>query len=170
MPTYLLSCACGATVAVGPGNAGGVAACPRCNAQVAVPRLGELARLPTAAAAAPAARPWTAAHACVLGGGLTAALALAAAAYLAAAPQPPFDEDTIRRSVAAAGDLDIYLAWQALSRSGVARPSTPDEERVLKMADAGRAVATVLAVTAAAAAVIAAGGWVALSRPRGRAA
>lgn len=168
MPTYLLPCGCGATVEVGPGNAGGVAACRRCGGQVAVPRLGELARLPRAAAAAPAARPWTAAHACVLGGGLTAALALAAAAYLAAAPEPPFDEDTIRQGVAAAGDADVYRAWQALARSGVDRPSSPDEERIQKMAAAGRAVAAVLAVVAAAAASIAAGGWVALSRTRSR--
>lgn len=168
MPAYLLSCGCGATVEVGPGNAGGSAACPRCGAELAVPRLGELARLPTAAAAAPAARPWTAAHACLLGGGIVAALALAAAAYLAVVPEPPFDEATIRRSVAAAGDADVYRAWQALSRSGVARPSSPDEERLVKMAEAGRAVAAVLAAVAAAAAAIAVGGWVAGSRRRSR--
>ncbi len=131
-----------------------------------VPRLGELARLPVAAAAAPAGRPWTAAHACLLGGGCTAALAVVSALYLGSSPRAVFDEATIRRAVAAASESDVHKAWQALARSGVARPPSPDEERVTQVARVGQAVGTVLLSVAAAAAVLAVGAGVALSRSR----
>ena len=166
MTTYLLSCDCGATAEVGPGQAGGQAACPRCGARLSVPRLGELARLPVATARPPAARPWTAAHACLLGGGCIAAVALAAAAYLRSSPAAVFEPDTIRRAVAATREADAYKAWQALRRSGVARPSSPAEERAAQVARAGHGVGAVLLAVSAAAAAVAAGGAVALARSR----
>ena len=127
MATYQLSCACGATVAVGRGQAGGRTTCPGCGTTLPVPRLGELTRLPPTRHAAPAGRTWTAAHACLLGGAVTAVVSLASAAFLRAAPPPAFANDMIRAAVAAASTADVYRAWRGFAQSGVARPATPDE-------------------------------------------
>ena len=76
MKTYLLPCTCSARIEIGPGQAGGTVTCAACGATLAVPRLGELARLqPAAPRQATVARAWTAAHACLLGGAAVAALA-----------------------------------------------------------------------------------------------
>jgi|694.fasta_scaffold34241_7 hypothetical protein len=166
MTTYLLSCGCGARAEVGPGQAGGRAACPRCGATLTVPRLGELTRLPVAVAAPPTRRPWTAAHACLLGGGCVAAIALASALYLRTGPRAVFEPDTIRHAVAMAPAADVYKAWQALSRSGVGRPASPAEERATQVARVGQAVGTVLLAVAATAAAVALGGGAVLARGR----
>jgi hypothetical protein len=159
--TYLLACGCAATVSVSPGQAGGEVACPRCGAAITVPRLGELARLPTAAPEMEGhGGSWTTAHGCVLGGSLAALLAVAAASYLSMAPQPPVEAAMIRAGVAAASTTDIYKAWQALARSGVSRPTMADEDRI------ARAVAGVLWTVAAIGAAVAIGGGMALARGR----
>ena len=165
--TYLLACRCAATVAVGPGQAGGEVACPRCGAVITVPRLGELSRLPTAAPESGVhGGSWTTAHGCLLGGSLAALLAVAAASYLGMAPRPPVEADMIRASVAAASTTDIYKAWQALARSGVSRPTMADEERIVQVARSARSVAGVLWTVAAIGAAVAIGGGIALSRGR----
>lgn len=167
LKTYLLTCGCSAAVTVGPGQAGGNVTCPQCGASLAVPRLGELARLPSAAPAeAASAASWTAAHGCVLGGVLVALLAVAAAAYLGTAPRPLVEDAMIRAGVAAASTSDIYQAWQALARSGVSRQTMADEERIQQVARSARAVAAVLWTVAAVGAAVAIGGGVALARGR----
>lgn len=164
---YLLTCGCSAEVTVGPGQAGGNVTCPQCGASLAVPRLGELARLPSAAPAeAASAASWTAAHGCLLGGILVALLAVAAAAYLGTAPRPLVEDAMIRAGVAAASTSDIYKAWQALARSGVSRQTMADEERIQQVARSARAVATVLWTVAAVGVAVAIGGGVALARGR----
>lgn len=164
---YLLTCGCSAVVTVGPGQAGGAVTCPRCGASLPVPRLGELARLPAAAQAeGTPADSWKAAHGCFLGGILVAVLAMAAAAYLGVAPRPVVNDAMIRAGVAAASTSDIYKAWQALSRSGVARPTMEDEERIQQVARSARAVASVLWAVAAVGVAVAVGGGVALARDR----
>lgn len=164
---YLLTCGCSATVTVGPGQAGGGVTCPRCGASLAVPRLGELARLPAAVSVpATSSSPWTAAHGCALGGSLVALLAVAAAASIGAAPRPLVEEAMIRAGVAAASTSDVHKAWQALARSGVARPTMADEERIQQVARSARAVSTVLWTVAAVGAAVAIGGGVALARGR----
>lgn len=165
--TYLLVCGCAATVSVGPGQAGGEVACPRCGAVLAVPRLGELARLPMAAPELGGhGGSWTSAHGCVLGGSLAALLAVVAASYLSMAPRPPVEAAMIRAGVAAASTTDIYKAWQALARSGVSRPTMADEERIVQVARSARAVAGVLWTVAAIGAAVAVGGGMALARGR----
>ena len=165
--TYLLACRCAATVAVGPGQAGGEVACPRCGAVITVPRLGELSRLPTAAPESGVhGGSWTTAHGCLLGGSLAALLAVAAASYLGMAPRPPVEADMIRAGVAAASTTDIYKAWQALARSGVSRPTMADEERIVQVARSARSVAGVLWTAAAIATAVAIGGAIALAQGR----
>jgi hypothetical protein len=66
----------------------------------------------------------------MLAGGLVAGLAWAAAAMFAMPPRPPSATESIRASVAAASDTQVYQAWKSLARSGVARPPTPDERRI----------------------------------------
>lgn len=167
MKTYLLPCGCSASIEVGPGQAGGLVTCQACGATVPVPRLGELARLPSGQVPTRAASTWTAAHACLLGGGIVAALALAAAAYLGSAPAPLFDVAEIRASVAAAPTPTVYQEWRHLARSGVARPTLPHEQRLVAAARSGRALAAVLLAVAAAGAAAAGGGWIALAGRRG---
>lgn len=166
MKTYLLACGCGAAAEVGVGQAGGRVVCPRCGAALAVPRLGELVRLPAATVAPPAGHPWTAAHACLLGGTCAAALALATAWYLRTDPQLVFDPAAIRRAVAAAATTDVHKAWQALARAGVARAASPDEERLAQASRTARAVSIVLLAAAAAGAAVALGGGMAWARGR----
>ena len=163
--TYLLTCGCSATVNVGPGQAGGTVSCPNCNATLSVPRLGELSRLPPAPIApGVAAGSWTTAHGCILGGSLVALLAGAAALYLGMAPRPPVDAAMIRAGAAAASNADIYKAWNILARSGVSRPTMPDEERIMQVARSAQAAATVLWGVAALGAAAAIGGGVAVAR------
>jgi hypothetical protein len=163
--TYLLTCGCSATVNVGPGQAGGTVSCPNCNATLSVPRLGELSRLPPAPIApGVAAGSWTTAHGCILGGSLVALLAGAAALYLGMAPRPPVEAAMIRAGVAAASNADIYKAWNILARSGVSRPTMPDEERIMQVARSAQAAATVLWGVAALGAAAAIGGGVAVAR------
>ena len=165
--SYLLACGCAATVTVGPGQAGGVVSCPKCQATLSVPRLGELTRLPAAPVTTGVSNgPWTAAHGCILGGSLVALLAAAAAAYLGVAPRPPVEAAMIRAGVAAASTSDIYKAWQALAKSGVSRPSMADEERIMRVASSARAVATVLWGVAALGAAVAIAGGVVAARAR----
>jgi hypothetical protein len=72
-----------------------------------------------------------------------------------------FDLEAIRAAVRAAPDQDIYKAWkQGLSRSGVARPPTPEEQKLLRTSRFSDGVSRGLqilgglgALTAAAAAV-----------------
>lgn len=155
---------------VGPGQAGGTVTCPRCNVTLSVPRLGELSRLPAAPlASGVAAGSWTAAHGCILGGGLAALLAGAAALYLGMAPRPPIEAAMIRDGVAAASNVDIYKAWKALARSGVSRPTMPDEERIVQLARSAQSAAMVLWGVAALGAAVAIGGGVAVTRGRGAA-
>jgi hypothetical protein len=163
--TYLLTCGCSATVNVGPGQAGGTVICPSCSATLSVPRLGELSRLPPAPrATGVAAGSWTTAHGCILGGSLAALLAGAAALYLGVSPRPPVEPAMIRAGVAAASTSDIYKAWKALARSGVARPTMPDEERIVQVARSAQAAATVLWGVAALGAAVAIGGGLTVGR------
>lgn len=185
MKTYLLTCGCSAAIVVGPGQAGGEVVCPRCHTALPVPRLGALTRLPEAEAAGgvggerprgtaavggagrpqtAAATPWSAAHACLLGGCLTAALTAGAAAYLGRAPRPLLDEAMIRAGVAAAPMTDIHKAWQSLARSSVSRPTMPDEERLQQVARSARGVAAVLWGIVALGTVVAIGGAIAVAR------
>lgn len=164
MKAYLLTCGCSAVLTVGPGQAGAEVICPRCNAPMAVPRLGDLARLPSADAATIPARAWSAAHGCLLGGVLVAVLAAAVAAYLGSAPPPVTDEPAIRANVASLTNAEAYRAWQYLAKVGVWRPSLADEERMVQRAKAARSVAGVLWIVTAIGAAAAIAGGLALNR------
>ncbi len=93
-----------------------------------------------------------------------AVLACVAALYLGMVPQPPIEAAMIRAGVAAATNADIYKAWRALARSGVSRPTMPDEERIVQVARSAQAAATVLWGVAALGAAVAIGGGVAVRR------
>lgn len=170
MTTYLLTCDCSAEIPVGPGQAGGQAVCRRCGQPVDVPRLGELTRLPVASPAENSAGSWSAAHGCLLGGGLVALLALAGACYLGTTPRPVFEVAAIRTAADRTPIGEIYAIWHGLSRSGIARPRTVEEERIEQRSRSARSVATVLWVVAAVGVAVAVGGGVALAGRRGPAA
>lgn len=135
-----------------------------------VPRLGDLSRLPVAAPAARAGGSWSAAHGCLLGGVLLALLSLAGAGYLRTTPRPVFDAAAIRAEADRAPIGEIYRVWQFISRAGIARPRTVEEERVEQLSRSARSVSTVLWIVAAVGLAVAIGGGVALARRGGPAA
>ena len=166
MTTYLLTCDCSAEIPVGPGQAGGQAVCRRCGKSLDVPRLGELTRLPVASPAAKTVGSWSTAHGCLLGGGLVALLALAGACYLGMQPRPVFEAAAIRTAADSAPIGEIYAIWQGISRSGISRARTMEEERLEQLSRSARSVATVLWVVAAVGVTVAIGGGVALAGRR----
>jgi hypothetical protein len=168
MTTYLLTCACSAVIPVGPGQAGGQAVCGKCGKATDVPRLGELTRLPVASPVAKPGGSWSAAHGCLLGGMLVASLALAAAGYLGMAPRPVFEAAAIRADAERVPITEIHKAWQFISRTGISRPRTFEEERIDQLSRSARSVAAALWVVAAAGAAVAIGAGVALARRGGR--
>lgn len=166
--SFLVRCRCAADVAVRAGQAGERIACPGCGGPLDVPRLRDLELLPAAAAPAPVARPWNAAHGCVVAG-----IAVAAVATLAAAGVPVFGgrslppvvpDAVIRDVVMSADDADVYRAWRAVRRSGVNRLATDDEMRRQFFARSSGNLSAILWGIAAAGAALATGGGVLLVR------
>lgn len=131
MKSFLLPCDCSRPIEITAGQAGGVATCPACGREVAVPKLRDFSRLePVERGEAGPRAGWRLGHACMLAGGITAVLAWAGAATLSMPPQPTITAETIRANVAAANDRQIFEAWKALSQSGVARSPLPEEKRL----------------------------------------
>lgn len=133
MKIFLLPCSCSVDIPVSAGLAGGRVSCPSCGRAIDVPKLRELSRLREQPAAVSTQARWSAAHAVLLAGAAVAVIAWAASVLVLPRADIAFDLESIRAAVRAAPDQDIYKAWkQGLSRSGVARPPTPDEEKLLR--------------------------------------
>jgi ribosomal protein S27AE len=172
MTRYLLSCPqCGVEIPVTTGQAGDRVSCGGCHAAVAVPRLGDLARLPRAADGSGergSQGRWSPAHACLWTGLVIAGLSTAVALALQSPPKPAIDEAGIRTAFRAGSIVDVHQAWDGFYRHGVARPPTVEEQAALQRSQAQRAVARVIWVAALAGIGLAAGGAVALAfRRRG---
>lgn len=135
MKIFLLPCACGSQIPVGPGQAGGRVRCDRCGTTCDVPRLGDLARhaVPESPAATTARR-WTIVHACLVGGCATALIAAITARFLATPTSPPVDVAGVREAVSKASAGEVYRVWTQIARSGVARPPLAHERRLEQMA------------------------------------
>jgi len=172
MTRYLLSCSqCGAEIPVTTGQAGDRVSCGGCRAVVAVPRLGDLARLPRAAdgrGERGSQGRWSSAHASLWTGLVLAGLSTAAAIALQSPPKPAIDEAGIRMAFQAGSIVDVHQAWNGFYRHGVARPPTVAEQAVLQRSQAQGAVARVIWVAALAGVTLAAAGAVSLAfRRRG---
>jgi len=172
MTRHLLSCShCGSETPVTTGQAGDQIACHGCGNALAVPRLGDLARLPRAAGESGQPRQrsrWTPAHAWLWAGLVIAGLSSAAALVLQSPAKPAIDEDGIRTAFRAGSIVDVHQAWNGFYRYGVARPPTAQEQTVLQRARAQGAIARVIWLAALAGAGVAAGGALALAvRQRG---
>jgi hypothetical protein len=170
MTRHLLSCPnCGLQIAVTAGQAGDRVTCGGCGTDVAVPRLGDLARLPRSDAMPATSRPrssWTAGHACLWSGLVIAGLSSVAALALQSPPGPAVDEDRIRTAFRAGSIVDVYQIWQGLERVGVARPPTDAEQDVLLRTRARGGIARVVWLAAAAGGVLAAVGATAMAARR----
>jgi len=133
MKTFLLPCPCSVDIPVSAGLAGGRVSCPSCGREIDVPKFRELARLREQPVAVSTQTRWSAAHAVGLAGAALAVIAWAASMLVLPRADIAFDRAAIRAAVRAAPDSDIYRAWkQGLSRSGVARPPTTAEEKLLR--------------------------------------
>ncbi|NDC55026.1 MAG: hypothetical protein EBZ74_12360, partial [Planctomycetia bacterium] len=129
--SFLLPCECAADVVVTAGQAGGIARCPRCGRDLAVPRLRDLGRLRRREPDSTAALPWRPAHAAALLGAVVAALALVARSWVGLLPGDGFDEAALRAAVMAADDREIARAWYGgLWRNRVRRLATEEEFRI----------------------------------------
>jgi hypothetical protein len=172
MTRYLLSCSrCGAEIPVTTGLAGDRVSCGGCHAVVAVPRLGDLARLPRAADGSGergSQGRWSPAHACLWTGLVLAGVSSAAALALQSPPKSTIDEAGIRTAFRAGSIVDVHQAWNGFYRHGVARPPTVEEQAALQRSQARGAVARIIWVAALAGVALAAGGAVSLAfRRRG---
>lgn len=76
---------------------------------------------------------WGAAQSILVAGAAIALISLAMASWLARPASTGIDEAVIRDAIARAPAADLYRAWSSLEGSGVARPATPDEERVIRL-------------------------------------
>lgn len=120
-------------IPVSAGLAGGRVSCPSCGREVDVPKLRDLSRLREQPSAVPTQTRWSAAHAVFFAGAALAAVSFVAAALVLPRTDTAVELDGIRAAVRAAPDQDIYKAWkQGLARSGVARPPTSEEQRLLR--------------------------------------
>jgi hypothetical protein len=133
MKIFLLPCDCSADIPVSAGLAGGRVNCPSCGRAVDVPKLRELGQLREQQRAVAEQTRWSAAHAVLLAGTAVAAIAWAASLLVLPRTNSVVDPAAIRAAVQAASDQDIYRAWkQGLSRSGVQRPPTDEEQKLLR--------------------------------------
>ena len=167
---YLVPCSCGHGIEVGLGQAGGTVRCPACGSECGVPRLGELSRLATVAAAPPTRTPWSLGHACLFGGGTVALLAFitgsAVEALTTGARGGAFDFEAVRSAVAAADVVEVYGAAEKLLADGVARPLTLGERKLLRMKLATGGIVRTLWSVGGIAAVVALGGGLLLASSR----
>lgn len=133
MKTYLLPCSCSVDIPVSAGLAGGRVNCPSCGRAIDVPKLRELSRLQERPAPVVTQTRWSPAHAVLLAGAAAAVIAWAASLLILPRTDSAVDLAAIRAAVRSAPDEDIYRVWkQGLSRSGVDRPPTPEEEKRLR--------------------------------------
>lgn len=170
--SFLVRCPCSADVAVRAGQAGERITCPACGNGLALPRLRDLEKLPTAGPSAPVVRRWDAARGCVLAGTALAVLAGLAAANTGLvggrALPPAAPADLVRATVVSAADTDVYQAWRAVRRAGVGRLATDDEVRRQLLARSTGALSVVLWTIAAGGVVLAIGGGIGLVRGTSR--
>lgn len=173
MTAYLLPCRCGADIVVTVAKAGGVATCPGCGAESAVPKLRDLSRLePAKVAGRPAAsarpRTWTAAHTMLLAGTLVAAACGLGSVALVPPEVKMMDSRTIRDSVMAAPTDEVFTVLRTrLASFGIERPPTMDEARSIARADFYVSLRDALRAAAAVGTLVALGGG-ALILLRGR--
>ncbi len=169
MKRHLLSCTCSRRIEVAPAQAGGTVRCPECGLELAVPRLGDLARLEAVAdaAAPPGGLGWGPAQACLLAGVVVAAGAAATAGWLHVRRLgvAPIDETAIVQSVATAPAERVYEAWLNYERRGIARPPQADELRCARQAESLATLAGIAwAVAAVGTAIAALAGLVIVAR------
>jgi|GEM_PF-503927 len=167
MKTYLLPCVCLTELCVNAGQAGGVLKCPACGSSVTVPKFRDMQGLPESFS--PLSRPqrsWTVCHALVLAGTLLALLSGTAVFLIGSPPEAVVDAATIRMAVAAASDQKIFKAWQNMSRSGVARPPTPEEQTLLQLSQFSSGISGAFTILGVLGAVLAVGGFLPIALGR----
>lgn len=166
MQTFEVRCSCSALIPVTAGQAGERIDCPACGSAVRVPRLGDLRRVavePAAGRGAPSAN-WSAGHACILAGGLVAALAGLAAWWMTASTPvaPPINEAGIRAAVEASPLESVLAAWRSFDQFGLPPPELVGDPRIERRTQATSMLAGLLWGIAAVAGLIALGGVAAL--------
>ena len=164
----LLSCPCGAEIAVSGGQAGGQVVCTNCQSVVNVPKLRELSRLPLAQEVTPRSRRvWGPAQGMLLAGGLVAFVSWGAAAWLGRAIESPVDPEAIRQNVAMQTDSQIYEAWKNhFSTTTVSRPQMVIEKLFAQQTFLRRGMALALAGLGAVGAILGVAGGLAVIRRR----
>jgi|TARA_A200000159_G_scaffold151557_1_gene161793 hypothetical protein len=121
---YQLTCHCGEMVPVRAGQAGGEIVCSRCGNRLAVPKFGELSRLPLVEEPEVGGRPaWNSSKGLVLLGFVGCVLFMAAGAWLRLPTQSPVQAAAIRKQMMQKTNAEIYDAWKNhFSKATVERP------------------------------------------------
>ena len=111
-------------VPVRAGQAGGEIVCSGCGNRLAVPKFGELSRLPLAKEPEVGGRPaWNSSKGLVLLGFVGCVLFMAAGAWLRLPTQSPVQAAVIRKQMTEKTNAQIYDAWKNhFSKSTVERP------------------------------------------------
>ena len=111
-------------VPVRAGQAGGEIVCSGCGDRLAVPKFGELSRLPLAKEPEVGGRPaWNSSKGLVLLGFVGCVLFMAAGAWLRLPTQSPVQAAVIRKQMTEKTNAQIYDAWKNhFSKSTVERP------------------------------------------------
>lgn len=157
MKIFLLACPCSADIFVSAGQAGDRVTCPSCRRAIDVPKLRELGQLRERENIPATQTRWSPTHAVLLAGVAAAAIAWLAALAVLPRGGNVIDPETIRAAVQSASDQDVYKAWkQSLSRSGIQRPPTPDEQKLLRLSQFSTDVSRGLQIMGALGAVVAA--------------
>ena len=124
MKEYQLTCQCGEIMPVRAGQAGGEILCGGCGNCFAVPKFGELSRLPLIKESDAGAHPaWNSSKGLVLLGFVGFLGFMAAGVWLRLPTQSPVQAAAIRKQVTEKTNAEIYDAWKNhFSKATVERP------------------------------------------------
>ena len=168
MKIYLLRCQCSTEIPVGVGQAGTRMECPSCGLGIDVPTFRELERFvekrPQSSASG---KGWTVLHAVALAGTAVAIITWIAVALIGSPANAVIDAATIRTAVAAVSDQQIVEAWESFSHSGVVRPPTDEEHKLLQSSQFTGRILRTLEIVGACGAIVAIGGGLWLGCRRG---
>ncbi|MEO2041863.1 MAG: hypothetical protein ABGW79_08390 [Pirellulales bacterium] len=124
MKEYQLTCQCGEMVPVRAGQAGGEIVCSGCGNRLAVPKFGELSRLPLVEKSDSGGQPaWNSSKGLVLLGFVCCFVFMAAGVWFRLPTQSPVQTAAIREQITQKTNAEIYDMWKNhFSTAAVERP------------------------------------------------
>ena len=152
---YQLACQCGEICHVRAGQAGGEIVCAACGSRLAVPKFGELSKLPLVEDEGVRAQPvWNTSKGLILLSSAFFLVFMAAGLWLRLPTQSPVQVDAIREQMNKKTNTEVYDAWKKhFSTTTVARPQWRIEKQFAQQMSLKRGVSWVLLLLSGVAAV-----------------